>query len=276
MRPASQTALMVAAYRGRASAREAPLCSDPWAAALAGDDGRAIATRYDGTFPHMELWVAVRTAFFDEQVRTLSAAGITQIVLLGAGFDTRAARLARSGVRFFEVDQGESQTRKRARLGLLDGYPIDAATYVRCDFEHDDFLERLALGGFQADRSAFFLWEGVTPYLTEVAVRSTLRRIAERTDPGSVVGFDHVLRKLAAGDVRPKDLGSRDFVADLGEPLRFGVDYPLPLLYEEGFRRVRTLSFDEACLDLTGVYRREHEFRFQGLALATRSARLRA
>ena len=276
MREASKTALMVAGYRARASGRSAPLCTDPWAEALAGDEGRDIASAYDATFPHMELWIAVRTAFIDERVRRFtSTGGIGQVVLLGAGFDTRAARLARDGVRFFEVDQPESQRNKLARLSPLAGYPIASATYVTCDFEHQEFLARLAAGGFDAAQPALFVWEGVVPYLTEPAVRATLRRIAEATHEGSVVIFDHVQRRIVAGEVKaPRDLESRAFVAQLGEPLRFGVDYPLPLLYEEGFRRVLTTTFDEACLCLTGTYDRARMFKFQSMVVASRAASL--
>lgn len=274
-RAASKTASMVAGYRARATAQPAAICSDRWAAALAGPDGMAIARAYDEKFPHMELWIAVRARFFDDRVAKLAApAGtIAQVVVLGAGFDTRAARLAREGVRFFEVDQPESRANKLARLAALEGYPIAAATYVACDFEREDFLERLVAEGFHADRPALFLWEGVVPYLTEDAVRATLHRIAHDTDPGSVVVFDHVRPKIVRGDVKSaRDLESRAFVEGLGEPLRFGVEYPLPLLYEEGFRRVRMSTFDEVCLDLTGTYDRERAFRFQGIALATREA----
>jgi hypothetical protein len=88
-----------------------------------------------------------------------------------------------------------------------------------------------------------------------------------------VVAFDHLRKKIVAGNVRdPRDLASRSFVADLGEPLRYGVDDPLPMLYEAGFRRVRTHTFDELALDCTGTYARERAFRFQGLALASRAA----
>ncbi len=275
MRAASRTALMVAAYRARSTARSEPVCHDPWAAALAGEEGESIATAYDAVFPHMELWTAVRTAFLDERVRRFTAAGVAQVVLLGAGFDTRAARLARPGVRFFEVDQGASQAEKLARLRALDGYPIESAAYVTCDFEHEDFLDRLTARGFSVEAPAVFVWEGVTPYLTEAAVRATLRRIAHGTHAGSVVMFDHMRKKIVRGDVRdPRDDQSRVFVADLGEPLRFGLDYPLPLLVEEGFRRVRALTFDEATLDVTGTYERERAFRFQGIVLASRGADL--
>lgn len=265
---------MVAAYRARNTARPDALCDDPWAAALAGEDGARIALAYDAVYPHMELWTAVRTAYLDQRVkRYAGGGGVPQVVLLGAGFDTRAARLARDGVRFFEVDQPASQGEKRRRLAALGGYPLDAATYVSCDFEHEDFLDRLVAAGFSADRPAVFVWEGVTPYLTEAAVRATLRRLSLGAHPESIVMFDHVRRKIVSGEARDaKDNESREFVAGLGEPLRFGVDYPLPLLFEEGFRRVRALTFDEACLDLTGTYDRARAFRFQGIVIASRAA----
>jgi methyltransferase (TIGR00027 family) len=271
----SETALMVAAYRARATKRGDGICNDPWAAAIAGERGLELARRYDDVFPHMELWIALRTAFFDARVRLLTAAGgIDQVVLLGAGFDTRAARLARQGVRFFEVDREPSQKAKLDAVAGLDGYLVRSATYVTCDFEREDFLDRLLAGGLDKERPALFLWEGVTPYLSEAAVRATLRRVAEGTHANSVLVFEHLRTKIVSGDVRdPKDKESSAFVSDLGEPLRFGVDYPLPLLFEEGFRRVRMLTFDEVCLDLTGTYARERAFRFQGLVVASRAAK---
>jgi methyltransferase (TIGR00027 family) len=262
------------AYRARASARPDAICDDPWAARLAGEEGFELARRYDQIYPHMELWTAVRTAFIDARVRRALGPpwSMRQVVLLGAGFDTRAARLAAGGARFFEVDHPETQAEKLRRAGALEGYPRDEASYVACDFERQDFLTELAGAGFRADREALFVWEGVTPYLSEQAVRATLRRLAEGTAPGSVVVFDHLRRKIVAGDVSEDDLRSRAFVGDLGEPLRWGCDDVLPVLYAEGFRRVRTTSFDEACLDLTGTYDRERKFRFQSLAVASRGA----
>ncbi len=269
MLESSRTALMVAAYRARATAQKDAICKDPWAAALAGELGHEIARTYDGVYPHMELWVAVRTAFIDERV--VRAADIPQVVLLGAGFDTRASRLAREGLRFFEVDHPDTQREKHARLQTLTGYPVTAPSYVTCDFETEDFVDRLVASGFRAEVPALFVWEGVTPYLTEAAVRATLRRIASATHERSVVIFDHVRKKIVAGAAREKDLESRAFVEGLGEPLRFGIDYPLPLLYEEGFRSVRPMTFDEICLHTTGTYDRAREFRFQGLVLASRA-----
>ena len=141
---------MVCAYRARASRWPAPLFVDPWAEQLAGVDGHALARHLDVKFPPMELWLAVRVAYLDRLVGTaVDRLGVRQIVILGAGYDTRAARLPRAGVQFFEVDHPATQAAKCERLAKLDGYPIDAATYVTCNFESDDPVDRLAASGFE-------------------------------------------------------------------------------------------------------------------------------
>ena len=271
-RRASRTALLVAAYRARASRREPALISDPWAGALAGEEGEALAAAVDRILVDRELWLALRVAFFDAEVVHWSREepGMRQVVLLGAGLDTRAARFAHAGVRFFEVDHPASQADKLERLAKVDGYPIDAATYVTCDFEKDDFVDRLAQSGFALDQPAVVVWEGVTYYLPEAAVRATLRRAAGGLHPRSIVLFDHFLKKFVDAAARPeKDAKAADFVDDLGERFLFGINDPLPMLFEEGFRHVRSVSFDEVCLSLTGTYVRSREFRFQRICVAS-------
>ena len=268
---ASKTAKLVAAYRARATARG--LIDDPWAAELTGEDGRSFAEVYDKVFANGDLYLGVRTWFLDQQVlHHTGARKFPQVVILGAGLDTRAARLARPGVRFFEVDHPATHEYKVERVGTLPGYPKDAATYVSCDFEHEDFLDRLTANGFRTDAPALFIWEGVTYYLPEAAVRATLRRIASGCEKTSVVIFDYVMRRLVEGQrVRPKDREMLDLLASISEPFKFGINDVLPLLYEEGFRWVDTVSFDEACLAMTSTYERERQFRFQLFALASRT-----
>ncbi len=267
----SHTALLVAAERARATALGDGLCHDPWAAALAGAEGRALAEEYERIHPHLTLWVALRTAAIDQQVMRSVEAGHAQVVVLGAGFDTRAARLARPGVRYFEVDSAETQAEKLRRLQRLGDYPLDAAAFVPCDFERQDFLTQLAERGFDRRAAALFIWEGVSYYLSEPAVQRTLRRVATGTAPAARLVFDYVQKKLVEGALHDAaDLAVRQQVARLGEPFRYGVNDVLPLLYDAGFRQVRLQSFDELCLNLTGSYRRERKFRFQGLALASR------
>ncbi|MFO0618357.1 MAG: class I SAM-dependent methyltransferase [Polyangiaceae bacterium] len=264
---ASRTAMFMAAYRARATRRGSALASDPFAHALAGEEGEALAREYDRVYAHMELWTELRTAFIDAEVRASTA---PQIVILGAGFDTRAARLAQRGAVFFEVDHPDTQAEKLERVRALEGYPVDQAVYVQCDFEREDFVERLSASGYSTREPALIVWEGVTPYLTEAAVRGTLRRVASGLDPRTVIVFDHLGKKIVSGDVGDaRDLASREFVGALGEPLRWGCDDVLPVLYEEGFRKVRTTTFDEVCLNLTGTYDRARKFRFQRLSVAS-------
>lgn len=264
---------MVCAYRARASRSARPLFVDPWAEAIAGADGHDIARRLDQRFPPMELWLTLRVAYLDRLVAlAVDRLSVRQVVILGAGYDTRAARLPRAGVRFFEVDHPATQAAKREQLAKLDGYPVDAATYVSCLFDsgsREDPIERLAANGFATTEPALVIWEGVVPYLTEAAVRATATRLASGLDPRSLVAFDYVGKKFAAGQsISAKDQETRAYVGELGEPIQFGTDDPLPMLYDCGFRWVRSLDFNELALELLGDYQRERQFRFQHIALA--------
>ena len=271
---ASKTALMVCAYRARASKWQKPLFVDRWAEAIAGAEGIEIARRLDTVFPPMELWLALRVAYLDRIVAlAIDELSIRQVVVLGAGYDTRAARLPRAGTTFFEVDHPATQAAKRERLARLPDYPVDAARYVACNFEREDPIERLVATGFVEREPAVVLWEGVVPYLTEPAIRATATRLASGLDSRSLVAFDYVGKKFAAGTAntelaRDQARAQRELIADLGEPARFGTDDILPLLYECGFRWVRSHDFNELALEFLGDYARDRQFRFQHVALA--------
>src|SRR5690242_16673015 len=205
---------MVCAYRARVARWQSPLFIDPWAASIAGDEGEAIARRLDERFPPMEKWLALRVAYLDRLVgMAVDRLNIRQVVILGAGYDTRAARLPRAGVRFFEVDHPATQAEKRERLARLERYPMDAATYTTCNFEREDPVERLVATGFEAREPALVLWEGVVPYLTEPAIRTTATRLASGLDPRSLVAFDFVGKKFAAGEAKSEsDRMTREYV----------------------------------------------------------------
>jgi len=267
--------MMVAAFRAMGTAADPPLCDDPWAHALAGDDGFGVARRFEEAYGHAPLWIGLRTSWLDEQVKAMAGPSRPQVVILGAGLDTRAARLSSPGVRFFEVDHPATLADKRLRLATLRGYPAEAATHVTCDFEAEDFLEQLDKAGFDPDLATVFVWEGVTPYLTEGAVRTTLSRMAQCA-PRSIVLFDYIMKTLAEGrpSMDAEDSAVRGLIDGLREPFVFGLNDPVPLLYDCGFRHVRTLTFDELCLSRTGNYDRARKFRFQGLIAASRAAPL--
>jgi methyltransferase (TIGR00027 family) len=264
---------MVAAYRGRASTAPDAICHDPWALALAGPEGEALSRRWDEHSPSMELWMGLRTRYIDDCVMRALDRGIRQVVVLGAGLDTRAARLARKGVRFFEVDQPASQVDKRERLSRFESYPMDAMTFVPCDFERDDFVQLLETAGLDRGAPACFVWEGVIYYLLEAAARSTLGRLASEFESGSLLVFDYLNSRMAKSSprLRDEDRAMKGIIDELGEPMQFGIDDPTPLMAECGYRFLRTVSFDELALQYTGTYARERFFRFQSIGLASAS-----
>jgi methyltransferase (TIGR00027 family) len=229
LRQSSATAKIAAAYRARASERADPVCMDEWARHLAGEEGRALLGLGDARAPEMELGIALRTAWLDGEVRSFDG---EQVVILGAGLDTRAARLARPGLRFFEVDHPATQACKRKELSRIEDYPHDAAVMIPCDLEREDFRPPLRAGGFSPDRPALVLWEGVTAYLTEEAVRTTIHRIASTLDATSRLYFDH----LGPAPEDHVSLGAED----MGEPFRFLTDDARTLVREEGFAVVRS------------------------------------
>ena len=133
-----------------------------------------------------------RQTFYDRVVEQYLP-DITQFVILGAGFDTRALRLRGipnfAPVRSFEIDTPPTLAFKRERL-VKAGIDSTGVTFVPADFEKDDWLTGLIHAGFNPSQPALFIWEGVVPYLDREAVKDTLRKIASTTK-GSLVAFDY-------------------------------------------------------------------------------------
>jgi methyltransferase (TIGR00027 family) len=169
---------------------------------------------------------SARVTFFDAAVERYLAE-ISQFVILGSGFDTRALRLPRGAqVRPFEVDMPRTLATKRR---LLSNARVDTAgvTFVPADFERDDWLARLVAAGFDPGRPAVFLWEGVTMYLNRAAIEATLRSIAG-TAPGSVVAFDFMTTEMLTSQA-PYWRYARAMTKAAGEPMTFGVDSRPPV-----------------------------------------------
>jgi methyltransferase (TIGR00027 family) len=162
------------------------------AARLSGYQGSLVS--YPGARPSsMISMMSHRTAFFDEVLA--SAVDPTgphpaqQVVFLGAGWDTRAFGALRDHpARVFEVDTPATQ---RAKTEALDRAGIDAShvTFVETDFGQTSWFDALLRRGFDPDLPTFILWEGVTYYLDEETVQTTLRTVSGLA-VGSRIAFD--------------------------------------------------------------------------------------
>jgi methyltransferase (TIGR00027 family) len=187
---------------------------------LTGHVPRPFRYPFEGDVPP-QYETSARTAFFDSVVQR-KLPDLDQLVILGAGFDTRAFRLPRrAGLRIFEVDAPKTQAVKR---DVLERTGIDSSRvdFVAADFGKDDWLACLEAAGFDPGRPALFLWEGVTMYLARTAVETTLRKIAS-TAKRSTVAFDYFTTEALTSRA-PYWRYARLATQAAGEPLTFGVD----------------------------------------------------
>jgi methyltransferase (TIGR00027 family) len=241
VRGVSRTAQYVALFRALESARPTgerlftdPLardCLDGRLRVVAGLArlprlGRIVPALVDRRSPGSRLAVVVRTRFIDDALRDALAGGLDQVVLLGAGFDSRAHRVRGiERTRVFEVDHPATQAAKRERVRRRLGEDPSHVTYVPVDFDRQDVGAEMAAAGFRTGVRTFFVLEGVISYLTEEAVDAAFRFVADVGGAGSQIAFTYLHRGVIDGSHRPA--GSRQAEARVtaaGEPWRFGFD----------------------------------------------------
>jgi methyltransferase (TIGR00027 family) len=142
--------------------------------------------------------ITCRKRFIDDKLDE-SLGNVDAVVDLGAGMDTRPYRLARrSDIPVFEVDLPVNIERKRAAVQRAIGGVPASVHLVPLDFEHEDLIGTLAAHGYRTDARTFFIWEGVTQYLTEDAVRATLAAL-QSAPTGSRLAFTYVRKDFIDG-----------------------------------------------------------------------------
>ena len=167
-----------------------------------------------------------RTRYFDDVLLEEARVGLEQLVILGAGFDSRSIRFsdALRTARVFEVDMPEVLALRAERLP--PGHQTTtSAIAVPIDFEHEDLGEALRRHGYTSGARTLFLWEGVTYYLPVEAVRAVLSFVASQSQPGSSILFDYVTQAFVDGDY--SGYGARrlaDGWRRLGDVNRCGID----------------------------------------------------
>lgn len=211
------------------------LISDPIVAGLVGGTIRTLMRfpflrsyalrRTESTLKGLYGSQICRTRFLDDSVTAALAGGAKQLVILGAGFDTRPYRLAGTDrARVVELDLPSVQCVKRKRLeGRLGRIP-DNVTLVPFDFNVQSLGDALAGARFDSFEPTVFLWEGVTQYIREEAVRRTLEFFG-KTVGGSTVLLTYVLKSVVEHRSSMPDASRMmDIVAKNGAPWIFGLE----------------------------------------------------
>jgi methyltransferase (TIGR00027 family) len=239
MRPeqSSRTAEFMALFRALESTRPAGrrLFYDPFAARFVSAPlryavrssaaticGAPLRQIIDLLWPGARSSGVARTRLIDDWVGAAVESGSRQLVVLGAGFDSRAWRMPTlAAVRIFEVDHAATAAEKRRRGGPVAGERSDV-TAVGVDFDRDRLPDALAKAGFDPRVRTVVVWEGVTNYLTAAAVHSVLAW-AGNLAAGSQLIFTYVHRKVL--DEPASFAGAQKIlhtVRRAGEPWTFG------------------------------------------------------
>lgn len=145
--------------------------------------------------------INVRTHYIDAALKRAAGEGVTQVVILGAGFDSRAYRFRQAypQLRFFEVDLPNTSKLKRARLTEHFGAVPDYVKYAPIDFDKQKLGDVLPPLGYDQKQKTLFILEGVSMYVAEAGNGATLDFIRKNSAPGSRVVYDYLLRDVVEG-----------------------------------------------------------------------------
>ena len=231
----ASTGLLVAAIRAMETTRDDRLFTDPFADKLAGETGRQLlVAAVAATGERSTTQIVVRTRFFDEAL--LRAAGAAkQVVILAAGMDARAYRLAwPDGTTVYELDQ-QAVIAAKADL-LADDQPRCRREPIGVDLA-DDWPHSLEAAGFDRQTPTAWLIEGLLQYLDEGAVRTLFDRVNSMSAPNSTLLYDVVGKMLLES---PMMATLRQSMAEQGSPWLFGTDEPGELAERHGWSAIVT------------------------------------
>lgn len=224
------TARWTASARAQESAREDHIFYDPWAAALAGEQGAEWLTQRSGHVAPM----VIRTRYFDEFLqRVAGEQAIRQVVLGAAGLDTRAYRLNwPEGTRLFELDQPAVLQYKAEVLQAAGAQPTCQRRAVPVDLT-TDWGQQLAACGFDAAQPSAWLLEGILFYLTNESITQILDTVSRLSAPGSWLGFDIVNGVTLTSPITHAWI---EMQAQMGAPWIGTMEDPEAFLAERGWK----------------------------------------
>jgi len=178
--------------------------------------------------PGLNEYMIARTAYFDRLFKDALNNETPQIVLLGAGYDSRAYRFAElnQGTKIFELDIVPTQERKKKCLKKAKIDTPQQVTLVPINFNQDPLKNVLEKAGFQNHKKTLFIWEGVSYYLDAESVDATLEFVSKASHE-SFIAFDYT---ISISEENIKDsYGVKEFAQTMkeqhaGEELMFSID----------------------------------------------------
>lgn len=202
--------------------------------------------RIERSLPGYANSVAARVRYFDDVVKSSVDNGLEQLVILGAGYDTRAYRIeGLKKIRVFEVDHPDTVSVKVEKIKEIFGVLPGHVTYVPVDLEAESPGRRLKESGYNASGKTLFVMEGLIYYLPPGAVDELLSFIVHNSGKGSAVVFDYgrIRPNTAAGGEGGAGTKGYDFAKQRGEPVKSYIEGPIEaFLSARGFSKIKNMD----------------------------------
>jgi methyltransferase (TIGR00027 family) len=191
----SGTAFVVAEYRAEENREPSPIYRDPVVGVFLSEASRQAAERISSRFPAVKDMVKTRTRYFDDTLEAQIAAGIRQVVILGAGLDTRGVRKQSAHVTYFEIDDPATIELKRrcyAQARIDPGVTLIAGNYVR-----DGLIDLLWENEFEFDAPTYLIWEGNVMYMPLATDMHTMLQLKQHVKQFRL-SFDYLTEAVIA------------------------------------------------------------------------------
>ncbi|VVB69710.1 Leucine carboxyl methyltransferase [uncultured archaeon] len=256
----SKTAEGIATLRFHESQRPEGerICYDPYAIhfispeilewiARNPDKAKARWEQRERILPGIDNSVIARVRYFDDFVKRSINEGLEQLVILGAGYDSRAYRIeGLAKIKVFEVDHPAMQAVKIEKIKKIFGCLPDHVTYNPADLERDDFGQKSLELGYSQSKKTLFLMEGLLYYLPPEIVNKILSFISKNSGEGSAIIFDYYPQSVVDGSCE-LEVGRNLYnqLAQYGEPLRFGINDVEKFLANRGFSQIRNVTSED-------------------------------
>jgi methyltransferase (TIGR00027 family) len=197
--------------------------------------------------PGVREFLLAREHYIDDILLEFLNKDLQQLVILGAGYDSRAYRVEglKARVKIFEVDHPATQADKLKKVRAVFGTIPAHVTFVSIDFDTQILEERLPESGYDPALITLFIWQGVTMYMTAESVDNTLRFVTHHSAPGSAIVFDYVYRHVFDELQKHYEINNmRRYRFMTGEGLTFGIEEGAieTFLLKRGFHQVRDMD----------------------------------
>ncbi|BDZ69833.1 SAM-dependent methyltransferase [Methanobacterium petrolearium] len=262
----SGTAEEITFHRVIESAKEEEerICYDPYAVHFIGPEllkfFEATACNYPEAkarleemyrlFPGTQNSIVARVRYFDDYLHDSIEEGIEQLVILGAGYDTRAYRIEgiKEHVKVFEVDYQGTQQVKMEKIKEIFGSLPSHVKFVNADVGSGNLFKILLEHEYNPSQKTLFIMEGLIYYLPPEDVKTLLSSIVQNSSHGSKIILDYFPQSMVDGTCE-LEVGNliHERVKQSGEPLKFGIKEGTveKFLKERGFSHIQNVTSDD-------------------------------